>query len=160
MGFFYRGEGLSAKPTPGPRQSPATRVCRGEEERQNERALPPAAGRGIWRPRRRSLPHLPLPLPLIWVVCIKKREDRRAGEITTERMPANQEGQVDFCLRRRRRSYRPGRAPNPQRDKKKRVGVRSSTDGPERGRETEGTQSVTVSSPRRREAVRGAAAAA
>ena len=28
----------------------------------------------------------------------KKREDRRAGEITTERMPTNQEGQVDFCL--------------------------------------------------------------
>lgn len=98
VGFFYRGEGLSAKPTPGPRQSPATRVCRGEEERQNERALPPAAGRGIWRPRRRSLPHLPLLLPLIWAACIKKREDRRTGEITTERMPANQEGQVDFCL--------------------------------------------------------------
>ena len=48
----------------------------------------------------------------------------------------------------------------PQRDKKKRGGVRSSTDGPERGRETEGTQSGPVSSPRRREAVRGAAAAA
>ena len=37
-------------------------------------------------------------LPLTWVVCIKKREDRRTAEITTERMPANQEGQVDFCL--------------------------------------------------------------
>ena len=28
----------------------------------------------------------------------QKREDRRAGEITTERMPANQESQVAFCL--------------------------------------------------------------
>ena len=28
----------------------------------------------------------------------QKREDRRAGEITTKRMPANQEGLEAFCL--------------------------------------------------------------
>ena len=28
----------------------------------------------------------------------ERREDRRAGEITTERMPANQEGTWAFCL--------------------------------------------------------------
>ena len=49
--FFTGGEGLSHG-APGK----TTASCRGEEERQNERALPPAAGRGIWRPRRRSPP--------------------------------------------------------------------------------------------------------
>ena len=28
----------------------------------------------------------------------KKREDRRAGEITTERIPTNKEGRPAFCL--------------------------------------------------------------
>ena len=43
---------------------------------------------------------------------------------------------------------------------KKREGERSSADGPERGRGTEGPQSGPVPGPRRREAARRAAAAA
>ena len=63
-------------------------------------------------------------------VCIKKREDRRAGEITTERMPANQEsvkrilfggvdgGVIDPAVRPIRSVIpkRGGHAPSPQRD--------------------------------------------
>lgn len=43
-------------------------------------------------------PHPLPPLLPTWAVCTKKREDRRAGKITTERMLANQEGARAFCL--------------------------------------------------------------
>ena len=55
---------------------------------------------------------------------------------------------------------KPPVAQPPERDKAKRGGERSRADGPEGGRETEGPQSGPVSSPRRREAARRAAAAA
>ena len=43
----------------GPRTSPAKRVVWGKEEQRNERALPYAAGRGIWSLRRRDCPEAP-----------------------------------------------------------------------------------------------------
>ena len=73
--FFTGGEGLS-RGDPGKTEA----SCRGEEERQNERALPPAAGRGIWRPRRRS-PPLPLlpPLPT-WATGALARAGARSKD--------------------------------------------------------------------------------